>query len=461
MPRGNPYRACADCHRTEARHDPGLTRRQLLQWGAGAGLAVYAARALPLGRALDAAQEAHAAAPEAPILITVFLPGGLDLLDALVPLNQYGAYRSARGALAQPEVTTPVLGSTGLGIHPSLTKGAGEGIKGLFERGRIGLLPGIDYANPDLSHFHSRAFWETGLITARASTGWLGRWLDHAGSADNPFQGITSGYRLSPLLASAGAPVAALESARNAALTVDGLSGERLRATLGAYDALAAERPGETGDRAAVRRTARLTRQVAETLAPYRDSAPAAAPGGEGLRLPGLTAPDAPVAYPATGFAQRLASLAFLLGQPLGIRAATVDAGADFDTHDGQAGRLTRHLREISEGLAAFQADLEARGLGERVLTFVWSEFGRRVQSNESAGTDHGAGGIGWVQGVRARSGVLTEYPSLTDLDAQRNLKVTVDFRQVYASLLEQWLGTDAGAVLPDAGAFTRIGLVA
>jgi uncharacterized protein (DUF1501 family) len=457
MPRTNPYRACADCHRSESREVPGLTRRQLLRWGAGAGLAVYAAGALPLERAFDAAGEAHAQAPAAPILVTVFLPGGLDLLDALVPLDQYGAYSSARGAMAQTELTTPRLGTTGLGIHPGLAKGAGEGIKGLFERGQIGFLPGIDYANPDLSHFHSRAFWETGLITARASTGWLGRWIDHVGSADNPFQGVTSGYRLSPLLVSAGKPVAALESARNVALDVPGVRGDALAATLSAYDALAAQRPGEGGHPAAVRHTARLTRQVATTLAPYRDSAPAATAGGEGLVLPGIQSPET---YPNSAFAQRLASLAFLLAQPLGVRTATVDASSDFDTHTMQGPRLTQHLQEVSMALAAFQADLVRRGLANRVLTFVWSEFGRRVQGNESSGTDHGAGGIGWVQGPRARPGLLTEYPSLTDLDAHRNLKVTVDFRQVYASLLEQWLGTDAGAVLPDAGAFARIGLV-
>jgi uncharacterized protein (DUF1501 family) len=91
------------------------------------------------------------------------------------------------------------------------------------------------------------------------------------------------------------------------------------------------------------------------------------------------------------------------------------------------------------------------------VLTFVWSEFGRRPESNDSQGTDHGAGGIAWVQGTRARGGVLTDYPDLKALDRHDNLAVTVDFRRVYASLLEGWLGTDASAVIPNAGAFGRL----
>jgi uncharacterized protein (DUF1501 family) len=94
------------------------------------------------------------------------------------------------------------------------------------------------------------------------------------------------------------------------------------------------------------------------------------------------------------------------------------------------------------------------------VLTFVWSEFGRRPGANDSSGTDHGAGGVAWVQGTRAAGGVLTDYPSLDRLDSEDNLAVTVDFRRVYSSLLEGWMGTDANEVIPNAGAFGRLGLV-
>jgi uncharacterized protein (DUF1501 family) len=212
------------------------------------------------------------------------------------------------------------------------------------------------------------------------------------------------------------------------------------------------EKPGPES----VRRAARLAREVAVRLAPYKDAAPQpqAEPG-----LP-IVGPPQPQGYPPGGFADRLRSLAFLLAQPLGVRIATVDADGDFDTHAGQNPSLTRDLEEISRALSAFQADLLARGLADRVLTFVWSEFGRRVKANNSAGTDHGAGGIGWVQGPHAAGGILTDYPSLRDLDKYSNLKVTVDFRQVYASLAEQWLRTDAAAVVPDAGAFSRVTLV-
>jgi uncharacterized protein (DUF1501 family) len=205
-------RGCDDFHRTShAVRGAHLTRRQLITRGAGAGLALYAARAMPIARLLESAGEAAAQAPNAPILVSVFLPGGADLLDTLVPGDQYGLYADKRPAIKLPE-GLPGLGSTGLRLHPSLAKGPAGGIAGLFTRGQIGFLPGIDYADPDLSHFHSRHFWESGLITNQTATGWLGRWLDHHGGRDNPLQGISMSSGLSPLLRSARAPVAALES---------------------------------------------------------------------------------------------------------------------------------------------------------------------------------------------------------------------------------------------------------
>jgi uncharacterized protein (DUF1501 family) len=463
MHRPNPIKCCEDFHRTVAsdRHrEVGVTRRHFLRLGAGAGLSLYAAQALPLAQMLDSAGVAAAAAPQAPILVTVFLPGGLDLLDTLVPLDQYGAYRDNRGVLAQSDVTTPKLKGTSLGIHPSLTKGDGEGIKGLFERGKVGFLPGIDYANPDLSHFHSRHFWETGLITASGTTGWLGRWLDANGDKTNPFQGLTSGHVLSPVLRSAGAPVSSIDGVRASQLDMVGIGGQVLERSMTAWTDLGFPRSKDTPGLAAARTAARYAQDVAAKLRGYADTAPAQETQG-GIALPGVTPQEQATGYPAgSQFADRLRQLAFLAAQPLGVRAATIDAHADFDTHAGQAATLDRILAEISQSLAAFQLDIEARGLGERVLTLVWSEFGRRPKGNDSGGSDHGAGGVAWVQGVRANSGILSQYPSLSDLDDKKNLKVTVDFRQVYTSVIEQWLGTDPGAVIPNAGAFGRVPLV-
>lgn len=447
------HRACDDFRQTsEARRrhflEAPLTRRRLIGAGIGAGLSVYAAKAMPFARMLEAAEAQAAAAPDAPVIVSVFLPGGVDLLDTLVPQSQFGAYADLRKGTRVDGATA--LGSTGLSAHPALSAGSGGGIAGLFEAGKVGLLPGIDYANPDLSHFHSRHFWETGLITPNPAMGWLGRWLDRGGNTDNPFQGLTMGSTLSPVVRTSKAPVAAVSSPDDAQFWMRGTWGEPYDRGMAAWSRLAERRPAAAGP-AAVHGAARLSRDVAAKLKPYTTEDDKPDP-----LAPAVPYPDGE----ENPLARRLSRLAGLLALPLGIRVATVDTDLDFDTHDNQPKELDAGLRGASEALAAFQADLEARGLADRVLTLVWTEFGRRPEANESAGTDHGAGGVAWVMGTRAQGGVLSEYPSLSKLDREGNLAVTVDFRRVYASLLEQWLGADAAAIIPNAGAFGRLQLV-
>jgi uncharacterized protein (DUF1501 family) len=447
----NAHHACDDFHSTsETRRrsflDTPLSRRQVIGRGLGAGLAIYAAKAMPFLRVLEAAEAEAQAAPAAPVLVSVFLPGGCDLLDTIVPTSQFGRYADLRPGL---KIEQPAaLGSTGLAVNPRLTEGLNGGVKGLFDAGKIGLLPGIDYANPDLSHFHSRHFWETGLITPLSATGWLGRWLDHVGSKENPLQGVSMDAALSPVLRSSSSPVAAVSSPDDAQFWIPGLWGDAFDRTMEAWTRIAAARPHSPGPAAAYA-GARQSKSVADILKPYvKDDN-----GNDPLA--------GSIAYPEGDLGERLRSLAGLLSLPLGIRAVTVESDGDFDTHDNQATDLGDGLSEVSAALAAFQADLEARGLGDRVLTLVWSEFGRRPQQNESGGTDHGAGGIAWVQGARVQSGVLSDYPDLNRLDGEDNLAVTVDFRRVYASLLEQWLGSDASAVIPGAGSLGRLKVVA
>jgi uncharacterized protein (DUF1501 family) len=132
-----------------------------------------------------------------------------------------------------------------------------------------------------------------------------------------------------------------------------------------------------------------------------------------------------------------------------------------YDTHDDQPTELANGLKLTADSLLAFQRDLEARGLADRVLVHVWSEFGRRAEENGSAGTDHGAAGIGFVVGTRAKAKMIGEFPGLkSGLDDHGNVKATSDFRGVYGALLEQWLGADADAIIPEAKSFARPALV-
>jgi len=155
-----------------------------------------------------------------------------------------------------------------------------------------------------------------------------------------------------------------------------------------------------------------------------------------------------PIAYPDTDLGKALGNLGRLLGAGFGTRIATVSSGG-FDTHDAQATAHADLLQDLGDSLRAWQADLDARGLSPRVLTMIWSEFGRRPEDNDSGGTDHGAGGLLLLVGNRANGGVRSEFPGLTRLDDDENLVVTTDFRSVYATLLEDWLGVEAARVLP------------
>jgi uncharacterized protein (DUF1501 family) len=155
-----------------------------------------------------------------------------------------------------------------------------------------------------------------------------------------------------------------------------------------------------------------------------------------------------PVAYPDTDLGSGLRNLARMLGAGFGTRVAALSIGG-FDTHDDQPAEHAELLTDLSDSLVAWQADLAQRGLAGRVLTLIWSEFGRRPEDNESNGTDHGAGGLVMVVGDRANGGIRSEFPGLSRLDEDDNLLVTTEFRTVYASLLEGWLGVEAARVLP------------
>src|SRR3954452_18545530 len=281
MPRFRAHAACQDFHRaSEAARRDVLTRRQMLKWGIGAGVTVYAATMLPTRHLLAAAAAEPAAAPDAPVLVSGFLPGGLALLDTLMPLGQEGPLRDLRGAVSP--AAPAALGGTSLGLHPALTRGPGGGIKGLFDRGQVGFLPGIDYANPNLSHFASRAFWETGMVSQQSVSGWLGRWLDRHGSADNPLQGLTAGYGLSPTLRAVNAPVASLSDAGDAELSMWSVWGDWGTAAVQAYAALSQSTPSAAAPASAAR-AARLAHTVSERLAPTLpegDKSPAPPPPG-------------------------------------------------------------------------------------------------------------------------------------------------------------------------------------
>jgi uncharacterized protein (DUF1501 family) len=436
---------CEDFSRSRQRGAPrpagsGLDRRQFLVRGAGLALSVYAASKLDFS-AFEEGIAAAAAGPSNPVLVSVFLPGGVDSLTLLAPVGD-SRYRSLRPKLALDDSEgTPFAEDGRLHWHPSV-----DAISTLHGEGKVTVMPAIGYDHPDQSHFNSRHFWEVGALDRRLVTGWLGRFIDRVGTADNPLQGLSLDGELSPALATARMPVAAVNSPGEYDFWAPGVWGDveswmlESMPQIGGMHAAGTDPGFAQAGRIAVQ-SAKLRQQ----LQPF---------GGQGI--------TSPVTYHADAgdFSKRLAALAAMLSAGLPLRCVSMSAPGDYDTHDNQKDDLAKGLKATADSLVAFQRDLEARGLADRVLLHVWSEFGRRGEENGSEGTDHGAAGASFLIGTRARGQMIGEFPGLTNLDQDGNLRATADFRGIYCALLEQWFGMDAGAVLPDAGKFPRPALL-
>ena len=427
----------------------GIDRRTLLAGAAGGALAVYGASRLQLSDGLIGEGIAEAAtlqAPDAPILVSLFLQGGADALSLLAPTTD-SLYRKLRPSLAlSPGAGTPLLDDPLYEWNP-----AAGALADLHAAGQLTVIPGVGYTDADMSHFTSRHYWEVGATSTELMTGWMGRFLDVAGSASNPLQGLSLDGQMNPTLATARNPTAAIDTPESFNLWIQGMWGDPFSAALDAAGALGDRLRGHADPAIAqVAAAASEVQTVRRALAPL-------------VSADGKAAYTVPVPYPSSAdsdLPRRLAGLAAMIAAGLPLRCVALTTDTAFDTHSAQAGTFTSGIRLVAESLKAFQADLEARGLGDRVLVQVWSEFGRRAEENGSAGTDHGAAGVSLLIGSRVKGGMIGEFPSLSALDPNGNPTANVDFRGLYCSLLEQFLDTDAAAVIPDAARFARYGLL-
>jgi uncharacterized protein (DUF1501 family) len=414
----------------------GLSRRSFLLRSSAAMVSIYGASMLRLGD-LEAGI-ARAAGAGDRVLVSVFLDGGIDSLSVLAPTED-SRYRALRPNLAlAPGQGTAFGEDPRLHWHP-----AAGALDQLHRAGKVSVLPAVGYSSPDQSHFTSRHYWEVGGLVANELTGWMGRLLDRIGAPDNPLQGLSLDGNLSPSLATASVPVAAIDGP-SYDIWAHGVWGEPEDLMWGAVTDIGA-RQGKDAGRAVAGAAAVQSMRLKAQLEPF---------SGEQI--------DPPVAYP-TGdgdwFGRNLSALAAMLAAGLPIRCAAISSPGAFDTHDNQAESFGPDLKLTADSIAAFQADLEARGLADRVITLVWSEFGRRPEENES-GTDHGAGGTAFVVGTNVRGRMIGEFPGLGRLDADDNLLSTSDFRALYCSIVEQWFNVDAAAVIPSASAFGRPALI-
>jgi uncharacterized protein (DUF1501 family) len=369
-----------------------LSRRSFLKASSVVALSstvpLFVARS---ARAADADKDAR-------VLVVVEMDGGNDALNTVVP-HADPEYAKLRPRLKiDPKRLVKVTDSVGL--HPAL-----KPLDKLLDAGRLAVVPGVGYPNPDRSHFESMAKWHTARFDEAElrGYGWLGRAMDP--SAGNLF---SVGGEVSP----------ALRGRRSSAVAFKRIEEVLLTDTAAAKAGVG----GESADDllAYVRRQAADAHSAADKLA-----ALAKDKGG--------------ASYPQTELAQRLKIVAKLLKADVGARVYYTSFSG-FDTHAQQQFTHADLLGEFAGAVAAFYADLTASKLAERVTLVSFSEFGRTIKENGSAGTDHGTAGVCFVAGPTAAGGLVGTMPSLTDLD-KGEPKMTTDFRGVYNAVLADWMG--------------------
>ncbi|HTW86267.1 MAG TPA: DUF1501 domain-containing protein [Candidatus Sulfotelmatobacter sp.] len=387
--------------------------------GALSGLTVVGRTDDFFARALAQAPLGAAGADDDRVLVVVNLQGGNDGLNTVVPFGMPDYYRF-RPTIGIPAGNVLRLDDV-VGFNPALAP-----LKKMYDAGQVAVVQGVGYPNPDHSHFRSTEIWQTATPDGYVSTGWLGRYLDGAGLPhDNLFNAVALTNVLPEVLVAKTTDVPAIDALRGY-----GLVSDRVALNRDAFHAFAQD--------AQVPFDSPYLAQVAE----IEDHAQRGA-----QELPKLIAGyKTDATYPATPLGRSLALAAQIVGSKLGTRVLYVQHGS-FDTHTTQPQTQDRLLADFANAVAAFYADLTAHGNDRRVLTMTFSEFGRRVEENASRGTDHGEAAPLFLIGGGVKGGLYGRHPELAQL-SMGNLPFSTDFRTVYATVLEQWLGRPSTAIV-------------
>ena len=379
-------------------------RRRFLQW---TGASLFAAMSAQLS--LESLASAASTSPlptKTPILVLVTLYGGNDGLNTLVPFTD-PVYNRARSniALSSSQIL-PI--SSSLALNASMPM-----IRDLFGRRKVAIVQGVSYPNPSLSHFSSMAIWQSASLSG-LSSGWIGRWLDK--QPHSPFNAIGVGSTLPP----------AFVGEQTVASMVD-VGGLQL----------------PWGPVATV-----LPRLGAQSSSDVALEGAAATSITDLFSTAKRVGPHIPKSPSGSWIGQQLSLVSALINANVPTRVWEVNVSS-FDTHTGEVGDQNALLAEVDSAIGAFMKSISAGGRSHDVTLMIYSEFGRRVASNASDGTDHGTAAPVFLIGNRVKGGLYGEQPPLKHLDPNGNLKVTTDFRSVYGGLLHDVLATPVSDIIP------------
>ena len=371
-----------------------------------------------------------AAAGDDRVLVIVQLYGGNDGLNTVIPLDQYSALSLLRSNVLLPDTDVPVLSGTGgaTGLHPAMS-----GMMNLWDNGKLGIVQGVGYPNPDYSHFRSTDIWETGANSNELlSSGWTGRYLNL--EYPNYPVGYPNTTMPDPLAIRVGGPITI--GLQNQGISMGASifnTDDPLDLSNNVYnDAITPDCMGSKLD---------FVRTVQQQTDLYGNVIQAAA-------LPGcnMSALYPTGTQPGARLAQSLKVVAQLICGGLKTRIYWVSE-TGFDTHaqqtqlgDNTLGQHANLLQGVSDAIAAFQDDVQLLGIADRVMGMTFSEFGRRIVSNGSRGTDHGAAAPMFLFGNKVVPGITGTNPVIDPFSTYTtNLPMQYDFRSVYASVLKDW----------------------
>ena len=354
-----------------------------------------------------------------PVLVVLQLSGGNDYFNTVIPYTD-PLYRDNRPAVGVAEERIIPIDDK-VGFHPSLGP-----MKGLYDQGKLAIIHGVGYANSPRSHFRSMDIWHTCEPDKLGTEGWLGRATREIDpNKENVVTTVSFGPSLFRALALPGVPVACVDDLENYGL-LTGIQEEQQRMKiLDRFARLYSPAIGSGAVMDYLGQTGLDSLKGADILkvAPERYSSS--------------------VEYADTTIARKLKGIAQIHLADLGTRIFYCDHGS-FDTHSNQVGMHDTLWKDVSEGVEDFFEDLKEHGAGDNVIMLLFSEFGRRVHDNGS-GTDHGAAGAAFVIGEPVAGGQYSEYPSTKPEDLQQgDLVPNLDFRGLYSTILDEWLGLDA-----------------
>lgn len=359
------------------------------------------------------------------ILVVVEFAGGCDGLNTVVPYTNDFYYSKRPGLGIAPGSVLPLDGNYGL--HPAMTD-----FKDLFDDGRLAVLHGVGYPNPNRSHFRSRDIWHTAEPIEIGKNGWLAKYFD-ANQAAGTLQGINVGGPVPKAMISENGSSPAIQSIDTYQLETDPFY------------------PGDESNKNAAFQQVLGQPQSKYDLQQYVSETALAATVTSVELLEGQQNYNSTIVYPGGAFATNLQTISKIIAADLGVQVFYVTIGG-FDTHAEQVqagsnttGTHAQLLQTVSQGLRAFYDDMKEMGVDEQVLIMSFSEFGRRLGQNASDGTDHGTANQMFFLGTPVMAGLHGTHPSLAPdaLDPVGDMVFSTDFRSAYATALTSWLGAD------------------